>query len=59
MCTGFWWGIVSERDHLVVPDFYENNTRIILILLQEVEREAWTGLWWLWMGSGCENFRMQ
>jgi hypothetical protein len=27
MCTGFWWGIVREREYFVEPDFHD---RVIL-----------------------------
>jgi len=54
--TGFWWGTLREREHMVVPAFYERIINIIVILFQELERGAWTGERWLWRGSVCGNF---
>jgi hypothetical protein len=54
MCTRFLWRILREREHSVDQDFYR-EINIILILLQIVEKAEWTGLWWLWIGSGRGN----
>jgi len=40
--TGFWWGNLRERDHLVDPDV---DGRIILKwIFRKWEGKAWTGL---------------
>ena len=50
MCTGFWWGHLSERDHLGDPDV---DRRIILIWnFRKWEGVAGTGWSWLRIGIG-------
>jgi hypothetical protein len=50
VCAGFWWGNLSERDHLKDPGIDGN------IILRQVIRkwdvEVWTGLIWLKIGTG-------
>ena len=51
---GFWWGNLSERDHLQDPGI---ERRLILLIskmaLQDVVwRGEWTGLIWLRIGIG-------
>ena len=50
VCTGFWWGNLRGRHHLEDPDV---DGRIILgWVLRKWDVGAWTGLIWLWMGTG-------
>jgi len=47
--TGFWWGNLSERDHLGDPGI---DGRIILTsIFRNWDGEAWTGLIWLRIGT--------
>jgi hypothetical protein len=44
-CTGFWWGNLRERDHLVDPGV---DGRIILRrVFKKWDVGVWTGLSWL------------
>jgi hypothetical protein len=45
--TGFWWGDLSEGDHLGDPGV--DNMKMDL---REVGWGAWTGLSWLRIGIG-------
>ena len=48
--TGFWWGNLRERDHLVGPGI---DGRIILRwIFRKRDVGAWTGLIWLRTGTG-------
>jgi len=48
--TGFWWGNLRERDHLENQGI---DGRIILRwICRKWDREAWTGLIWLSIGTG-------
>ena len=48
--TGFWWGNVKERDHLVEPGI---DMRIILKwIFRKWDVGIWTGLSWLMIGTG-------
>jgi len=48
--TGFWWGNVKERDHLVDPGI---DMRIILKwIFRKWDVGIWTGLSWLMIGTG-------
>jgi hypothetical protein len=46
----FWWGNeVRKRDHLEDPGI---DGRIILRLIFSKWAGGWTGLIWLWIGTG-------
>jgi hypothetical protein len=47
--TGFKWGNLRERDHLVCPGVDENNIKMDL---QDVRWGAWTASIWLRIGTG-------
>jgi hypothetical protein len=47
--TGFWFGDLSEGDHLKDPDI---DGRIILKWIFKTLDGAWTGLSWLRIGTG-------
>jgi len=48
--TGFWWGNLRERDHLVESDVDE---RIILSwIFRKWDVGVWTGSGWLRIGTG-------
>ena len=50
MCTGFWWGNLSERDHLEDPGV---DGRIMLRwILRKLGLGVWTGWIWLRIGTG-------
>ena len=48
--TGFWWGDLTERDHL------ENlgivGRMILKFIFKKWDAEVWIGLIWLRMGKG-------
>jgi hypothetical protein len=47
--TGFWWGNLKERDHLVDPGL---DRRIMLRwIFRKWDVGVWTGLSWLRMGQ--------
>jgi hypothetical protein len=50
--TGFWWGDLIERDHLL--DLGVDVTIILRWIFKEWCGEAWTGLIWLRIGTGGE-----
>jgi hypothetical protein len=47
--TGFWWGNLRERDHLGDPDV---DGRISRWIFRKWDVGLWTGLIWLWIGTG-------
>jgi len=48
--TGFWWGNLSERNHLKDPGI---NGRVILRwIFRQWDGRAWTRLIWLRIGTG-------
>jgi len=47
--TGFWWGNLRKRDHLEDPGI-DGRIRLRLIFSKWAGR--WTGLIWLWRGTG-------
>ena len=50
MCTGFWWGNLSEREHWRDPDV---DGRIILrLIFRKWEGVVETGWSWLGIGTG-------
>ena len=50
VCTGFWWGNLSERDHWGDPDV---DGRIILRwIFRKWEGVVGTGWRWLRIGTG-------
>jgi hypothetical protein len=50
---GFWWGSLTERDHLEYPSLVG---RIILrCIFRKWDVEAWTGLIWLRIGTALTN----
>jgi hypothetical protein len=44
MRTGIWWGDVRERGHL--------GKMMFTWLFKKLTEGAWTGLSWLWIGTG-------
>jgi len=44
MHTGFWWGDLRERGQL--------GKIMFTWILKKVNEGAWTGLIWLWIGTG-------
>jgi predicted aspartyl protease len=48
--SGFWWGDLRERNHLV--DTGVDGKIIIKMDFQEVGWGAWTGFIWLRIGTG-------
>jgi hypothetical protein len=54
MHTGFWWGHLSERDHLEEPGL---DGRIILKWVSNTwDGETFTGFLWLGKGAGGGAF---
>jgi hypothetical protein len=54
VCTGFWWGNVSERDRWGDPDV---DGRIILgWIFKKWDVSVRTGLGWLRIGTGVGRF---
>jgi hypothetical protein len=52
--TGFWWGNLSERDHLGYPGI---DGRIILRwIFRKQNVGIWTGSSWLRIGTGGGHF---
>ena len=47
MHTGFWWGHLRERDHL--------GKIMFKWLFKKLNEGAWTGLNWLWIGTGSRH----
>jgi hypothetical protein len=47
--TGFWWGDLSEGDHLGDPGA---DGRILKWIFKKWDGGAWTGLSWLRIGTG-------
>jgi len=57
VCTGFWWGILRERDHWGDPDV---DGRIILKwILRKWEGVVGTGWSWLRIGTGGGHLRVR
>ena len=55
--TGFWWGNLSERDHLGDPSI---DGRIILrCIFSKWDVGAWTASSWLRIGAGGGHLRTQ
>jgi hypothetical protein len=51
--TGFWWGILKERDHFENPGVDE---RVILRrIFRKWDVGTQTGSIWLRIGTGCGN----
>ena len=53
MRTGFWWGNLTESDHLEGPDV--DGSKILKWIIRTWDGGgAWTGLIWLrlWTGVG-------
>jgi len=49
VCTGFWWGNLKDREHLVDPVV---DGRIILRwVFRKCYVGVWTGLIWLKIGT--------
>jgi hypothetical protein len=48
--TGFWWGDLSEGDHLGDPGI--DGRLILKWILKKWDGGAWTGLSWLRIGTG-------
>jgi hypothetical protein len=50
VCTRFWWGNLSERDHL--EDLDIDDGIILKCIFKKWNGGAWTGLIWLRIGTG-------
>ena len=50
MYTGFWWGILGERDHLGDPGIDE--LMILRWIFRMWDVGVWTGSSWLRIGTG-------
>jgi hypothetical protein len=55
--TGFWWRNLSERHYLEDPGVDWKLVRRWIFRSWDVK--AWTGLIWLWRGTGGGLLRMQ
>ena len=47
--TGFWWGDLTERDHL--ENLGVDGRMILKFIFKKWDGEAWTGLIWLRIGK--------
>ena len=47
---GFWWGDLSQRDHLEDPDV--DGRTILIWIFSKWDVGAWIGLIWLRIGTG-------
>jgi len=47
---GFWWGDLTERDHLENSGIDERM--ILIFIFKKWDGEAWIGLIWLRIGKG-------
>jgi hypothetical protein len=50
--TGFWWGNLRERDHLVDPGIGVRIIIIIIWIFRKWHVGLWTGSSWLTIGTG-------
>jgi hypothetical protein len=46
----FWWGNVKEKDHL--GDLGVDGRIILIWIFRERDVGVWTGMLWLWIGTG-------
>ena len=47
--TGFWWRDMMEIDHM--EDLRVGGRIILKLIFKQWDREAWTGLLWLRIGT--------
>ena len=57
MHTRFWWGDLSERDHL--EDVGVDGRLMLNWIVKKWDEESWTGLIWLRIGTGGGRLRMR
>ena len=57
MCTGFWWGNLSERNHLEDPGV--DGTIILSWIFGKWDVGVWTASIWLRIGTGSGHLRMR